>query len=95
MANNDHPKKDEINLYDVLIIFMTKAPDQKKGIAALEVLFGPVLLSWAIDYKKSFKSYQEWRNHLIAALDNAQEKVDATKQSIVKQSIVKQSHGVK
>ncbi|MBU2346515.1 MAG: hypothetical protein KJ888_20185 [Gammaproteobacteria bacterium] len=81
--NNDHQQKQEINLYDVLIIFMTKAPDQKKAIAALEVLFGPVLLTWAIDYKKSFESFQDWRNHLIAALDNAQAKVDATKYSKV------------
>lgn len=79
MANNDHQEKHEINLYDVLIIFMTKAPDQRKAIAALAVLFGPGLLTCAIDYKKSFKSYQDWRLHLIASLDNAQEKVDATK----------------
>lgn len=77
--NNDHKDSHEINLFDVMIIFMTKAPDQKKAIAALEVLFGPVLLTWAIDYKKSFKSYQDWRLHLIASLDNAQAKVDATK----------------
>jgi len=74
-----HKNNHEINLYDVLIVFMTKAPDQKKAIAALEVLLGPVLVSWAIDYKRNFKSYQDWRCHLIASLDNAQVKIDATK----------------
>lgn len=79
MTNNNHQPKHEINLYDVLIIFMTKAPDQRKAVAALEVLLGPILVTWVIGYKKSFKSYQDWRLHLIASLDNAQAKVDATK----------------
>ncbi|GAI48348.1 unnamed protein product [marine sediment metagenome] len=75
--DNNHKGNHEINLFDVMIIFMLKAPDRKKAIAALEILFGPILAAWAIDYKKQFKSYQDWRTHLIAALDNAQEKVDA------------------
>jgi len=75
---NGHKSNQEINLYDVMIIFMLKAPDMKKAIAALEVLFGPILVSWATAYKKRFKSYQDWRGHLIASLDAAQEKVDAT-----------------
>jgi len=76
MKNNHHGNH-ELCFYDVMLSFLLKAPDQKKAIAALEILFGPVLVSWLITYKKQFKSYQDWRVHLIASLDNAQEKVDA------------------
>jgi len=76
--NNDHQSKDELCLYDVLLLFMLRSPDIGKAIAGLEILFGPVLMKWLIDYKHRFKSYQDWRIHLIASLDAAQEKVDAT-----------------
>lgn len=75
--DNNHQNKDQLCLYDVLVLFALRAPDQRKAIAGLEILFGPVMVKWMIGYKHKFKSYQAWRNHLIAALDNAQEKVDA------------------
>lgn len=95
--NNGHQKKDQLTFDDVMVLFMLKAPDQGKAMAALGDLFGTCALKRIIDYKHNFKSYQDWRQHLIAALDNAQANLDATKQSIVKQSIVnhskaKQSH---
>lgn len=95
--NNGHEKKDQLTLADVMLLFSVKAPDMKQAIAALEGIFGIEALKQMVEYKREFKSPQDWRNHLAAALDNAQANLDATEQSIVKQSIVnhskaKQSH---
>lgn len=89
--NNGHKPNDSISLYDVMLLFALKSPDQKKAVAALMKVFSPATVDGMTEYKKDFKTYQDWRNHLVAALDNAQAEVDATNQSIVKQSIVKQS----
>jgi len=72
---NDQQNHDKLNLYDLLIMFMLNAPDQKKAITALEGLFGVETMKHALDYKHTFKSYLDWHNHLVAALANAQAKV--------------------
>lgn len=77
--SNNHPYKDKLTLYDIMIMFMLKAPDQRKAIAAVGVLYGPETVKHAVEYKHNFRDYQAWHAHLVAALDNAQEKVDATR----------------
>lgn len=72
---NDQQNRDELNLYDILIMFMLKAPDRKKAITALEGLFGAETMKHTFDYKHTFKSNLDWHNHLIVALDKAQAKV--------------------
>jgi len=72
---NDQQNHDKLNLYDILIMFMLKAPDQKKAITALEELFGVETMKLTFDYKRAFKSYLDWHNHLVVALANAQAKV--------------------
>jgi len=72
---NDQQNHDKLNLYDILIMFMLKAPDQKKAITALEGLFGVETMKLTFDYKRAFKSYLDWHNHLVVALANARAKV--------------------
>ncbi|GAH90462.1 unnamed protein product [marine sediment metagenome] len=74
---NNHQDKDQLTLADTLILFMLKAPDMEKATGALLILIGKECMEVILNYKHTFKDYQAWRNHLVAALDNAQEKVDA------------------
>lgn len=84
---NKQPNNDRLTPEDVLVLFMLRAPDMKKAIAALVVLFGRKVVKRIIVYKNRFESYQDWHIHLIAALNNAQDKIEAknAKQKEVKQ----------
>lgn len=77
--SNNHKEKDKLTSADVMIMFVMKAPDMRKATGALMLLYGPKVTKSMMDRKNQFKSYQGWRVHLIAALDNAQEKIDATR----------------
>lgn len=77
--NNGRKNRHTISLYDVMLLFVLKAPNQKKAVAALAKVFSPAAVCGMIEYKKDFKAPQDWRNHLGAALDNAQEEIDAAK----------------
>lgn len=77
--NNGHKKKNKLTRADVMILFVMKAPDQRKALAALGILYGPEVVKGMITYKKRFKLHQAWRDHLAAALNNAQEVVDGIK----------------
>lgn len=79
--NNNHKEKDKLAWQDVLVMFILKAPDQKKAIAALEALYERDIVNDVIDYKHKFKSYQDWKDHIQAALDNAQEVVNGTRKT--------------
>lgn len=75
--NKKHPGNEQLTLQDIILLFVLRAPDPRKAIAALTIFFGPVIMNLTIDYKHRFKDYADWRRHLIVALDRAQQKVDS------------------